>query len=143
VNQLQRPYDVVPIFHNLTHLSHLELHNRWDLVVQVLHQCPKLQNLTLYEGVSDYSMRYEEGHQENWVEPEFVLQCLLSSLRTFTIRDFSDLQSDLLLEQYILKNARILQTMTIRCKTKQPEMMRTLSMCPMASANVLLIHDTE
>ncbi|PNX96931.1 F-box/LRR-repeat protein [Trifolium pratense] len=47
VNRMQHPYDVVPIFHNLTHL---ELHNRWDLVVQVLHQCPKLQNLTLYKG---------------------------------------------------------------------------------------------
>ncbi|GAU43286.1 hypothetical protein TSUD_389850 [Trifolium subterraneum] len=143
VNQLQRPYDVVPIFHNLTHL---ELVNRWDLVVQVLHQCPRLQNLRLDEGLCD-SMRYEEGHQENWVEPEFVPQCLLSSLITCTIKTYSLTfiipRRDLLLEKYILKNARILQTMTILCKTKQPEMMRTLSMCPMASANVMLIHYTE
>ncbi|WJX31411.1 hypothetical protein P8452_19839 [Trifolium repens] len=63
VNQLQRPCDDVPIFHNLTHL---ELHNRWDLVVQVLHQCPKLQNLRLYKGLSD-SMGHEDFiNQENW-----------------------------------------------------------------------------
>jgi hypothetical protein len=83
-------------------------------------------------------MRYEEGHQKNWVEPEFVPPCLLSSFRTFTIRDYSVLQSELMLEQYILKNARILQTMTIWCKTEQPEMERTLSMCPMASATCQL-----
>ncbi|WJX37372.1 hypothetical protein P8452_25139 [Trifolium repens] len=89
VNQLQRPCDDVPIFHNLTHL---ELHNRWDLVVQVLHQCPKLQNLRLHKGVSD-AMGNEDFNQENWVEPEFVPECLLSSFTTFTIVDFSDLKS--------------------------------------------------
>ncbi|XP_045810157.1 F-box/FBD/LRR-repeat protein At4g00160-like [Trifolium pratense] len=134
VNRMQHPYDVVPIFHNLTHL---ELHNRWDLVVQVLHQCPKLQNLTLYK------YGYEDGdYQENWVEPEFVPQCLLSSLRNFTIHhDLSDLQRELMLEQYILKNARILQTMTIRCMTKQPKTERTLSMCPVASATCQITFD--
>jgi hypothetical protein len=76
----------------------------------------------------------EVGDQENWVEPEFVPQCLLSSLRTFSIHDFSDLQSDLMLEQYILKNATILQTMKIWCKTEQPEMEGKLSICPVASA---------
>ncbi|XP_045817487.1 FBD-associated F-box protein At4g10400-like isoform X1 [Trifolium pratense] len=127
VNQLQRPYDVVTIFHNLTDLL-LHYHNRWDLV---LHQCPKLQNLQLSKGLCD-PMWCEKG-QENWVEPEFVPQCLLSSLRSCTIHDFSDLQSELMLEQYILKNAIILQTMTIWCKTEQPEMESKLSICPMAS----------
>jgi hypothetical protein len=73
-------------------------------------------------------------NQENWVEPEFVPECLLSSFTTFIIQDFSDLKSDLMLEQYILKNARILQTMKIRSSIKQPKMRRTLSRCPMASA---------
>ncbi|MCH84717.1 F-box family protein [Trifolium medium] len=137
VNQLQRPYDVVPIFHNLTHL---ELHNRWDLAVQVLYQCPKLQNLKVYKELCD-SKRYEVGDQENWMEPEFVPQCLLSSLRKFTSADYSDLQSELMLEQYILKNARILQTMIIRCMAEQPEMKRTLSMCPVASATCQITLD--
>jgi hypothetical protein len=72
-------------------------------------------------------------NQENWVEPKFVPQCLLLSLGTFIIQDFSDLKSDLMLEQYILKNARILRTMKIRSSVKQPKMRRTLSRCPMAS----------
>jgi hypothetical protein len=79
-------------------------------------------------------MGNEDFNQENWVEPEFVPECLLSSFTTFTIVDFSDLKSDLMLEQYILKNARILQTMKIRSSVKQPKMRITLSRCPMASA---------
>ncbi|RHN71557.1 putative F-box domain, leucine-rich repeat domain, L domain-containing protein [Medicago truncatula] len=47
IYQPQPPYDDIPIFQNLIYL---ELCNRWRLVVQVLHHCPKLQNLKLYTG---------------------------------------------------------------------------------------------
>lgn len=42
----QHPYDKIPTFHNLTHL---ELHDSWDLVARVLQYFPKLQNLKLYQ----------------------------------------------------------------------------------------------
>ncbi|XP_024634435.1 putative F-box/FBD/LRR-repeat protein At1g78760 [Medicago truncatula] len=83
VGQPQPPYDDIPIFQNLTNL---ELCNRWRLVVQVLHHCPKLQNLKLYTG--SYAAKRNEDDQENWVEPEFVPQCLLSHLRTCTLQFF-------------------------------------------------------
>jgi hypothetical protein len=38
--------DDFPTFHNLTHLV---INNNSDLVVQLLHNCPKLQNLDLYQ----------------------------------------------------------------------------------------------
>ncbi|PNX97725.1 F-box protein, partial [Trifolium pratense] len=79
VNKLKPPSDDIPIFHNLTHLK---LHNNWDLVLQVLHHCPKLQNLQLYQGLYE-AMLNEEDDQENWVEPKLVPQCLSSYLRTY------------------------------------------------------------
>ncbi|WJX19720.1 hypothetical protein P8452_09367 [Trifolium repens] len=44
LNQLKLPYDDIYIFHNLTDL---EIQNNWDTVLQLLHLCPKLQNLKL------------------------------------------------------------------------------------------------
>jgi len=83
-------------------------------------------------------MAYEEGTKENWVEPEFVPQCLLSDLKNCTVENFSGRQSDFMLEQFILKNARILQTMTIRSRNEFSEMVKKLSICPRASTTCQL-----
>ncbi|GAU13476.1 hypothetical protein TSUD_127730 [Trifolium subterraneum] len=72
-NPRQRTYIDIPIFHNLTHLK---LHNSWDLVVQMLHHCPKLQSLEL-----------SKGQESSVEEPELVPQCLSSSLRTCIVRN--------------------------------------------------------
>ncbi|WJX21926.1 hypothetical protein P8452_11290 [Trifolium repens] len=61
-NQLKPPSDDIPIFHNLTHLK---LHNNWDLVVQVLHHCPKLQNLQLYQGLYE-AMPLQHVNFHSW-----------------------------------------------------------------------------
>jgi hypothetical protein len=76
-----------------------------------------------------------EDNQENWVDPEFVPQCLLSHLRTCTIRNNAGLQSQLMLQKYILKNANSLQTMTISSESEK----RKLSECPKASATCQLL----
>jgi hypothetical protein len=39
-------HDEIPIFHNLTHLV---INNISDLVLKLLHHCPKLQNLVIYQ----------------------------------------------------------------------------------------------
>jgi hypothetical protein len=57
--------------------------------------------------------------EESWGEPKFVPQCLLSCLTTCNIMHFLGLQNELLLAEYILKNAQNLQTMTIECE-RQP-----------------------
>jgi len=80
----------------------------------------------------------KEGNQQNWVEPEFVPQCLLSDLKSCTIRDFLSLQSELMLEKYILKNAKILETMTIWSEKEQSEIERKLFKCPKGSATCQL-----
>ncbi|WJX31410.1 hypothetical protein P8452_19838 [Trifolium repens] len=55
----QRTYIDIPIFHNLTHLK---LHNSWDLVVQMLHHCPKLESLELSKGQENSGEEPEVVH---------------------------------------------------------------------------------
>jgi hypothetical protein len=57
-----------------------------------------------------------EDDQESWEQPEFVPQCLSSCFTTCIIEDFLGRKHELLLAEYILRNAQNLQTMTIECE---------------------------
>jgi hypothetical protein len=83
-------------------------------------------------------MLNEEDDQENWVEPKLVPRCLTSHLRTCTIQHLSGPKFELMLAKYILKNARLLETMTIWTKRDLPEIERKLSPCPKASTTCQL-----
>ncbi|AES63194.2 F-box/RNI/FBD-like domain protein [Medicago truncatula] len=130
-----------PTFHNLIHLV---INYDGDIVVQVLHHCPKLQNLELYrklQGCNWEDEFIEEDDQENWVDSEFVPPCFSLNLTTCTIRDFAfaGLQHcHIMLAKFILKNARVLRTMTILCNKKQSKVERLLSSCPRASTTCQL-----
>ncbi|CAJ2672340.1 unnamed protein product [Trifolium pratense] len=136
VNPPQCPYYDIPIFHNLTQL---ELHDRLELVAQVLQYFPKLQKLELNQESYETAGNEEDG-QQNWAEPEVVPQCLSSHLRTCSIHNFLGLQSELMLAKYILKNARNLQIMEIGYLRCYPEMQIKLSACPKASATCQLLY---
>lgn len=79
-------------------------------------------------------------------DPAVVPQCLLSHLKMCTIHDLGRLQRDFILPIYILKNARVLQTMKITIchhieQSKQSEIERKLSLCPKASTTCqLFVH---
>jgi hypothetical protein len=78
---------------------------------------------------------YKDSDKKSWVEPESVPQCLLSNLKTCTIRYYEGLPSQLMLAKYILKNANVLQTMKISGESGKSE----LSECPKASATCQLL----
>ncbi|XP_058752407.1 putative FBD-associated F-box protein At3g50710 [Vicia villosa] len=134
--KVNQPFDDMPIFHNLTHLT---LTDSWDLVVQLLHHCPKLQNIELYEAM------YVERENED-DDPAVVPQCLLSHLKICTIHNLGRLQREFILPMYILENARVLQTMKIIIwhhseQSEQSELERKLSLCSKASATCqLFVH---
>jgi len=73
-----------------------------------------------------------EGVLENEVEPIFLPQCLSLQLKTCEILNFLGQKSELLLARYILKNARVLQTMKIHCG-KDFKILRELLLCHRAS----------
>ncbi|RHN50798.1 putative FBD domain, leucine-rich repeat domain, L domain-containing protein [Medicago truncatula] len=128
-----QPCEFPTIFHNLTHLVLLY---DWDIVVQVLHHCPNLQNLELYQ-INGYNWL----DQENWVRPKNVPGCLSSNLTTCTMREFefSGLQCyHIMLARFILENARVLETMSIWCCGKRSKIERVLSSCPRASSTCKL-----
>jgi hypothetical protein len=80
----------------------------------------------------------EKDVKENWVDPNFVPQCLSIHLKTCNLRNFlGRLKGELLLARYIIGNAKVLQTMRVWCKG-QPDIKRKLS-CPQASATCKII----
>ncbi|XP_058760926.1 F-box/LRR-repeat protein At3g59200-like isoform X2 [Vicia villosa] len=82
-----------------------------------------------------------DDDEESCEELEFVPQCLLSHLRSCTIQNLGRLERDLILPTYILKNARVLQTMKIKIwyRSEQPEIERKFSLCSKASASCQLL----
>lgn len=135
------PYDF-PTFNNLTHLV---VNYDWDIVVQVLQHCPKLQSLDLYQKLQgDYWKDDEDiadDDQENWAYPKSVPTCLSLNLTTCTMRDFAfaGLQRNhVMLARFILKNAKVLETTTIWCSRKRSKIEKLLSSCPRASAKCQL-----
>ncbi|PNX55085.1 F-box/RNI/FBD-like domain protein, partial [Trifolium pratense] len=110
--QMRMEFDELPIFHNLTHLV---INNISDLVLKLLHYCPKLQNLVIYQKTqTEWDTNFED-EQGSWLPQNSVPQCFSSNLRTCTIRDFAflDLEHDMMLARHILNNAGVLETMTI------------------------------
>jgi hypothetical protein len=74
------------------------------------------------------------------VEPEVVPQCLSSHLKICTIHNFLGLQIELILVEYILKNARNLQMMRMQSiRDRHDEIETKLSTCPKASATCQLV----
>jgi len=80
------------------------------------------------------NLRAREYDLENWVDRDFVPQCLSLHLTTCNIFNYyGDQEGELLLTRYILKNAKVLQTMTIWNK-RWAKIKEKLSSCPRASA---------
>ncbi|CAL5191735.1 unnamed protein product [Lathyrus oleraceus] len=119
-------------FHNLTQLQFVCASPRynWKFVLQLLKHCPKLQKFGINEVKLDGGLWWP--NKENWVIPDVVPQCLSLHLTTCNLLSFSGLEGELKLAKYILKNAKVLETMTIR-NADQPRIERVLSSCTRAS----------
>ncbi|KAK7293100.1 hypothetical protein RJT34_15961 [Clitoria ternatea] len=80
---------------------------------------------------------YTKGDQEHWEDPEFVPECLSLHLRTCIFDNFAGLHGELQFARYILKNARVLQSMKIRTRGYKIDR-RKLSSCRRRSATCQL-----
>jgi len=75
---------------------------------------------------------YINIEKESYVDPNYVPQCLSLHLRSCDLFGLLSQQGELLVARYILKNARVLQTMTV-WDNEHPEVESILSSCPTAS----------
>ncbi|XP_058736894.1 F-box/FBD/LRR-repeat protein At5g53840-like [Vicia villosa] len=127
--------DAIPTFHNLTYLNLTSLNYKWCILVEFLKHCPKLQNLSVDEAGGMRETWTRKDDKESWVDLEFVPQCLSLHLKTCHLFSFLGLQGEVLLARYILKNARVLETMNIKTIGKsKSKIRRCLSSFPRASS---------
>ncbi|XP_058772406.1 FBD-associated F-box protein At5g56370-like isoform X1 [Vicia villosa] len=105
-----------PILYNLTYMEVIHKHRdleeereEWMYLLERLNYCPKLQNLTIIE---DNENREEIVY--NWREPASIPECLSTQLKTCLIKQFTYTECGLRFAEYILKNSKVLDTMSIK-----------------------------
>ncbi|CAN6561133.1 unnamed protein product [Malus baccata var. baccata] len=113
-----------PAFDQLTQLK-LVLYDccRWDLLTQLLKKSPNLESLVIEhkedeECVKDYGehdryLRNVLYSEHRWRTPESVPICLISHLKTITIRGFEGYPHVKKVAKYLLKNGKVLTKMTV------------------------------
>ncbi|XP_045820589.1 putative FBD-associated F-box protein At3g50710 [Trifolium pratense] len=143
--QLRGPFGFDTMFHNLIHLELIFDFNyrylfrsqhkcRW--LTKILKNFPKLQTLIIDEiNKFDTVHNYCDG---KWEDPTIIPECLLSHLTTCSLRNYSHLSCEFQFAKYIMKNSRVLSTMTIQCAkfletNTKLQMSRELSLYPRIS----------
>lgn len=109
-----------PIFHNLVNLElGFDSWNGPKMLPTLLRASPKLETLSLPEGITcpgeiDYNVNEDIFFDYQWVPPKEVPECFLSSLKTVEIWKLcGEEEEELKLVKYLLKNAMVLEKMTI------------------------------
>ncbi|XP_045794313.1 F-box/FBD/LRR-repeat protein At4g00160-like [Trifolium pratense] len=134
--------DFIPTFHNLTKLELNSLDYGWQFLIKVLNHSPKLQELNIDQAHLNKETWTRKDDKENWVDPDVVPQCLSLHLRACNLFNFLGLPGELLLARYILKNARVLQTMDIM-NVGLANINGLISLCPRGSATCeLTVYDS-
>ncbi|KAB2616034.1 F-box/LRR-repeat protein [Pyrus ussuriensis x Pyrus communis] len=108
----------LPAFDQLTQLK-LVLYDcyRWDLLTQLLKKSPNLESLVIEHkedyGEHDRYLRNVLYSEHRWRTPESVPICLISHLKTITIRGFEGYPHVKKVAKYLLKNSKVLTKMTV------------------------------
>ncbi|RHN45087.1 putative FBD domain-containing protein [Medicago truncatula] len=137
----------VPTFLNLTNLkivfqvTHKYWPKKWKWLTEVLHHCPKLQNLTIHEGSSDRNKIEDVYRMDTPIVPE----CLSSQLKTCSLKGYRGVNCDFQFAKYILKNAKVLQIMTINASSMdiniKHQILIKLSLCQRGSTTCKISFD--
>ncbi|KAJ7950450.1 FBD-associated F-box protein [Quillaja saponaria] len=99
-----------PMFHNLAHLEVAVSNFGWQVLANLLQSSHKVEVIVIHKFTYFYSHT-----TPSWTSPQDVPICLSSHLRRLDFRGFEGKEYELEFARYILKNARVLKTMTICC----------------------------
>ncbi|XP_020967238.1 FBD-associated F-box protein At5g56370-like isoform X1 [Arachis ipaensis] len=119
---IRAPVLDLPDFCNLIQLQ-LDFYSfKSRLLIDLLHNCPKLQALkiNISEFVLDYwygSYSYLNSHKRNdWTQPLSVPNCIVSDLSTVEYRGYRNTPEEHEFTAYILQKGLVLKTMRIHAK---------------------------
>ncbi|XP_062011810.1 F-box/LRR-repeat protein At3g26922-like isoform X2 [Rosa rugosa] len=100
----------LPTFDKLSRLE-LILYNcyYWELLKELLKRSPNLERLVL--ELNECKCGESSDHQ--WIPPRFVPSCLLSQLKTISVRGFKGKVDEMDVAKYLLENGEGLKKMTI------------------------------
>ncbi|KAK7293118.1 hypothetical protein RJT34_15979 [Clitoria ternatea] len=99
----------IPVFDNLTQLEISFGNYYWDLLANFLQRAHKLEVLMIYKE----SQKNVKGQEPRWSHPLSPPECLSSHLKTFCLKEYQGLETELDFIGYIMQNARVLERMTI------------------------------
>ncbi|KAF3485892.1 hypothetical protein F2Q69_00055859, partial [Brassica cretica] len=96
----------------------------WNLFMLMLDSSPNLQVLKLIGVSIIYKERFGKGDRvayKRWSQPKYVYECLLNRLKTLVWEDYEgEVEDEREVAQYILRNARRLETATFSKTDIQP-----------------------
>ncbi|MED6185825.1 hypothetical protein PIB30_060792 [Stylosanthes scabra] len=141
---LRAPVLELPNFCNLIQLQLFFQGFESRLLVDLLHNCPKLQALLVgvFPSIDDYFNRsYQESHKPSgWTQPNSIPKCVISHLNTFEYGGCYNTAEEHDFIAYILQKGLVLKTMRIHAKAKafygfvKPELYEALSNIPRGSS---------
>ncbi|XP_020228466.1 F-box/FBD/LRR-repeat protein At4g26340 [Cajanus cajan] len=140
--------DDFPVFPNLIHMElGFERYVNWDVVLELLEHCPKLQILVLNMPLVP-NKPLIPVLPEIWscpqFDPKFVPECISSKLRKCTILGYTGIKCEMQFAKYIMHFSGALQTMTIHhCADMQDKLQKQqeLAMFPKSSATCKLLFE--
>ncbi|KAK2976640.1 hypothetical protein RJ640_024174 [Escallonia rubra] len=128
----------LPKFANLVNLSlGLDKCHGWKLLPYLLESMPNLEVLALADGL----VPAHDAYRFIWTKPQHVPACLLFKLKTIEIRHFDARMktAQLMFIEYLLMNAKVLETMQILCAEHLgPSMRKELLKLPRVSTSCQL-----
>nr|AFK35052.1 unknown [Lotus japonicus] len=122
----------IPVFPNLTYLEiSFKRHSlKWNLVLDMLNHCPKLQTVV-------FDIRLDDD--EVWPDPGFIPKCFSTHLRKCFIKGYAGVDCQMRFARYVLQNATLLRSLIICSRYSQNhqrklEMITELASYPRSSA---------
>ncbi|PWA79548.1 F-box domain, Leucine-rich repeat domain, L domain-like protein [Artemisia annua] len=93
---------------------------------KLIRGCPILESLSLAVSWQTWFLRleqkakpenYEESEESHWIDPKSVPTCMLMNLKTMKFEKCMARKDDIQFLEYMLRNAKVLKTLTIMCES--------------------------
>ncbi|MED6185828.1 hypothetical protein PIB30_060795 [Stylosanthes scabra] len=119
---LRAPVIDLPDFCNLIQLQLDFKYFKIGILIDMLHNCPKLQALKIYVSeILPSCIIYHENESRTlkrnvWTQPISIPNCIISHLNTVEYRGYQNTAEEHEFTAYILQRGLVLKTMTIHAK---------------------------